>query len=83
MDFHLKKDTQIYVAGHKGLISSAFIRFFERNHYTNIINRYRKLPILEGHFKKTLFGNHNMDNETNKTLIDNIPNEIEKYWRFQ
>ena len=42
MDFHLKKDTRIYVAGHKGLIGSAFIRFFEKNHYTNIITRNRK-----------------------------------------
>ncbi len=42
MNFNLKKDTQIYVAGHKGLIGSAFIRFFEKNHYTNIITRDRE-----------------------------------------
>ena len=37
MDFSLNKNTKIYVAGHKGLIGSAFIRFFEKNDYTNII----------------------------------------------
>jgi len=42
MNFHLKKDTRIYVAGHKGLIGSAFIRFFEKNQYTNIITRNRQ-----------------------------------------
>jgi len=42
MNFHLKKDTKIYVAGHKGLIGSAFIRFFEKNQYTNIVTRNRR-----------------------------------------
>jgi GDP-L-fucose synthase len=42
MKFNLKKDTRIYVAGHKGLIGSAFIRFFEKNHYTNIITKDRE-----------------------------------------
>jgi GDP-L-fucose synthase len=42
MDFQLKEDTKIYVAGHKGLIGSAFMRFFEKNHYTNIIIRNRE-----------------------------------------
>ena len=41
MNFHLKKDTRIYVAGHKGLIGSAFVRFFKKNHFTNIITRDR------------------------------------------
>jgi GDP-L-fucose synthase len=39
MDFSLNKNTKIYVAGHKGLIGSAFVRFFEENNYTNIIIR--------------------------------------------
>ena len=30
------------MAGHKGLIGSAFIRFFEKNQYTNIITRNRQ-----------------------------------------
>ena len=37
MSYELKKDSKIYVAGHKGLIGSAFIRFFENNDYTNIV----------------------------------------------
>ena len=37
MSYELKKDTKIYVAGHKGLIGSAFMRFFEKNGYTNIV----------------------------------------------
>lgn len=37
MNYELKKDTIIYVAGHKGLIGSAFMRFFEKNGYTNIV----------------------------------------------
>ena len=41
MGFKLKKDTKIYVAGHKGLIGSAFIRFFKENQFTNIITRDR------------------------------------------
>ena len=37
MNYELTKDTKIYVAGHKGLIGSAFMRFFEKNGYTNIV----------------------------------------------
>ena len=37
MNYDLKKNTKIYVAGHKGLIGSAFIRFFEKNGYKNIV----------------------------------------------
>ena len=37
MNYELKKDTKIYIAGHKGLIGSAFMRFFEKNGYTNIV----------------------------------------------
>ena len=39
MDFSLNKNTKIYVAGHKGLVGSAFVRYFEENNYTNIIIR--------------------------------------------
>ena len=37
MNYELKKNSKIYVAGHRGLIGSAFIRFFEKNGYTNIV----------------------------------------------
>jgi GDP-L-fucose synthase len=39
MDFHLQKETRIYVAGHKGLIGSAFIRFFKKKGYKNIVTQ--------------------------------------------
>lgn len=42
MSFNLKKDTCIYVAGHKGMIGSAFIRFFYKNGYENIVTRDRE-----------------------------------------
>jgi GDP-L-fucose synthase len=42
MNFYLKKDTRIYVAGHKGLIGSAFMRFFKKNHYENVIIKNRE-----------------------------------------
>jgi GDP-L-fucose synthase len=41
MNFNLKKDIRIYVAGHKGLLGSAFMRFFKKNHYVNIVIKDR------------------------------------------
>jgi hypothetical protein len=35
MNYELKKDTKIYVAGHKGLIGSEFMSFFEKNGFTH------------------------------------------------
>jgi len=42
VNFNLHKDHKIYVAGHKGLIGSAFIRYFKANGYNNIITRGRE-----------------------------------------
>ena len=42
MNFNLNKDQKIYVAGHKGLIGSAFIRYFIANGYNNIITQSRE-----------------------------------------
>ena len=41
MIFEFRKDTKIYVAGHKGLIGSAFIRYFVKNGYTNLLTKER------------------------------------------
>lgn len=41
MDSNINKDTKIYLAGHKGLIGSSFLRYFRKNNYTNIIFRDR------------------------------------------
>ena len=42
MNFNLNKDQKIYVAGHSGLIGSAFIRYFKANGYNNVITTSRK-----------------------------------------
>ena len=39
---HISKEARIYIAGHKGLIGSAFHRYFEKNNYTNLIVADRK-----------------------------------------
>ena len=39
MKYNFKKDTKIYVAGHKGLMGSSFIRFFKKNGYNNIVTQ--------------------------------------------
>jgi len=39
MKYSFNKDTKIYVAGHKGLIGSSFIRFFKKNRHKNIITK--------------------------------------------
>ena len=38
----MEKDAKIYVAGHRGMVSSAIIRELERQGYTNIITRTHK-----------------------------------------
>ena len=35
----MKKDSKIYVAGHRGMVGSAIVRELERQGYTNIITR--------------------------------------------
>lgn len=35
----MKKDSKIYVAGHKGLVGSAIWRYLEREGYTNLVGR--------------------------------------------
>jgi GDP-L-fucose synthase len=37
--FHLDKDTRFYIAGHRGLIGSAFLHRLERDGYSNLITR--------------------------------------------
>ena len=43
MSHKLNKNTKIFVAGHKGLIGSAFLRYFKKNKYTNFITQNREL----------------------------------------
>lgn len=42
MDFKLNQNTKVYIAGHSGLIGSAFLRYFEAKNYRNIIKRDRR-----------------------------------------
>ena len=35
----MKKDSKIYVAGHRGMVGSAIVRELEKQGYTNIITR--------------------------------------------
>ena len=49
MGFKLNKNTKIYIAGHLGLIGSAFFRFFEKEGYTNIlVKRKSDLNLCSG-----------------------------------
>ncbi len=41
MSFKINQNTKIYIAGHSGLIGSAFLRYFEGKNYTNIITKNR------------------------------------------
>lgn len=38
----MKKDSKIYVAGHRGMVGSAIVRELERQGYTNIVTRTHK-----------------------------------------
>ncbi|MCR5802105.1 MAG: NAD-dependent epimerase/dehydratase family protein, partial [Lachnospiraceae bacterium] len=38
----MKKDSKIYVAGHKGMVGSAIVRELDTQGYTNIITRTHK-----------------------------------------
>jgi len=41
MSFKLQKSTKIYLAGHHGLIGSAFARYFKKNNYSDVLLRDR------------------------------------------
>jgi GDP-L-fucose synthase len=41
MIFNFTKNTKIYVAGHNGLLGSAFIRYFNENKYSNLLTKTR------------------------------------------
>jgi GDP-L-fucose synthase len=43
----MKKDSRIYISGHRGLVGSALIRRLEKNGYTNLLTRTREQLDLE------------------------------------
>ena len=38
----MKKDSKVFVAGHRGLVGSAIVRNLKENGYTNIITKTRQ-----------------------------------------
>lgn len=55
----MKKDSKIFVAGHKGLVGSAIVRNLERFGYTNIITMSRdKLDLRSKESVRSFFGVH-------------------------
>lgn len=44
----MKKDSKIYVAGHRGMVGSAIVRELERQGYTNIVTRtHKELDLID------------------------------------
>lgn len=54
----MDKNSKIYVAGHKGLVGSAIVRFLEKENYSNIIIRtHQELELTYGDFLKRFDSN--------------------------
>ncbi len=52
----MKKDSKIYVAGHRGLFGSAIMRALERNGFNNILTRtHTELDLTDGAATKNFF----------------------------
>ena len=59
MSFNLNKDQKIYVAGHTGLIGSAFIRYFKVNGFNNVITQSKsKLDLTSAESTNNFFKNN-------------------------
>jgi len=53
----MKKDSKIYVAGHKGMVGSAIVRRLQELEYTNIITKTKKELDLTNQFQVNQFFN--------------------------
>ncbi len=54
----MKKNSKIYVAGHRGLVGSAIVRFLEKEGFTNIIKRTRQeLDLIDSKAVSEFFKN--------------------------
>lgn len=51
----MKKDSRIYVAGHRGLVGSAILRLLQEKGYTNIITRTSRELDLRNQMKTRMF----------------------------
>lgn len=55
----MKKDSKIFVAGHKGLVGSEILKNLKENGYTNIITRtHKKLDLMDQKKTKKFFKKH-------------------------
>ncbi len=49
MELLMKKNSKIYIAGHRGLVGSAILRVLEKNGYTNIVYKaHSELDLCDG-----------------------------------
>jgi GDP-L-fucose synthase len=56
MPNHMKTDSRIYIAGHRGLVGSAIVRSLQRQGYTNLLLRTRaELDLLNTNAVNTFF----------------------------
>ena len=55
----MNKDSKIFVAGHKGMVGSAIVRYLESNGYTNIITVDKKDIDLTSQAETNIFFNSN------------------------
>lgn len=58
----MKKDSKIFIAGHKGLVGSAITRLLEKNNYTNLVKRtHQELDLTNQQKLYNLFNNEKPD----------------------
>ncbi len=58
----MKKNSKIYIAGHRGLVGSAIWRNLERKGYNNLIGRsHRELDLMDGAAVKSFFDDQQPD----------------------
>jgi len=58
----MKKNSKIYIAGHKGLVGSAFVRYLKAHGYTNLITAtHSELDLKDFNQTKKFFERHKPD----------------------
>lgn len=58
----MKKDSKIYIAGHRGLVGSAIVRTLEKQGYTNLVLRTRsELDLLDFNLVKDFFATEKIE----------------------
>ncbi len=58
----MKKDSKIYVAGHRGLVGSSIVRLLEHDGYENIVTRTRQeLDLMDQEAVESFFDYEQID----------------------